>query len=216
MLEELRQRYNEIRERHDDVTLRIHRALSWAEKGLEASGDQDAACIFFWIAFNAMYARKTEEYSERQEQNDFQQFLRQVGNLDSKHEVTGVLRDCWEDAKLGLIDNRYVYKGFWTVGGAGAGDPRWKKAFDEEIKQVEAAMRHGDYLPGLRALFDRLYVLRNQLQHGAATPGSSVNRQQVEAGAEVMAQIIPKIIGVIIDNPDAGWGSPYYPPVYDA
>ena len=61
MLEELRQRYNGIRDRHDDVTLRIHRALSWAEKGLSAkeSDDPDAACIFFWIAFNSMYARKT-------------------------------------------------------------------------------------------------------------------------------------------------------------
>ena len=58
MLEELRQRYNVIRDRHDDVTLRIHRALSWAEKGLSAkeSDDPDAACIFFWIAFNSMYA----------------------------------------------------------------------------------------------------------------------------------------------------------------
>ena len=216
MLEELRGRFNAIRDRRDDVTLRIHRALSWAEKGLEASEDQDAACIFYWIAFNAMYARKTEEYSERQEQNDFQQFLRRVGNLDSKREVTGVLRDCWEDAKHGLIDNRYVYKGFWTVGGAGAGDPRWKKGFDEEIKQVEAGVRNDDYLPGLRVLFDRLYVLRNQLQHGAATPGSSVNRQQVEAGAAVMARLIPTFIGVIIDNPNADWGRPYFPPVFDA
>ena len=87
------------------MTLRIHRALSWAEKGLEASGDRDAACIFYWIAFNSMYARKADNYSENQEQRDFQQFLDQVGNLDSKREVTGVLRDCWEDAKLGLIDN---------------------------------------------------------------------------------------------------------------
>ena len=78
MLEELRGRFDAIRDRRDDVTLRIHRALSWAEKGIEASEDRDAACIFYWIAFNAMYARRTEEYSERQEQRDFQQFLDQV------------------------------------------------------------------------------------------------------------------------------------------
>ena len=64
MLEELRGRFDAIRDRRDDVTLRIHRALSWAEKGIEASGDQDAACIFYWIAFNSMYARKADEYSE--------------------------------------------------------------------------------------------------------------------------------------------------------
>ncbi len=103
MLDELRQRYNEIRDRHDDVTLRIHRALSWAEKGLSAkeSDDPDAACIFFWIAFNSMYARRTDNYSENQEQRDFLQFLQQVGNLDRKREVTGAVRDCWDDAKGG-------------------------------------------------------------------------------------------------------------------
>ncbi len=213
MFDDLWERFNNMSSQEGDTPLRIYRALKWAERGHAAkeAGDPDSACIFLWIAFNAMYARKTEEYSERQEQNDFQRFLRQVGNLDSEREVTGALRDCWEDAKLGLIDNRYVYKGFWTVGGAGAGDPRWKETFDKEIQQIEAGVRRGDYLPGLRALFDRLYVLRNQLQHGAATPGSSVNRRQVEAGAAVMAQIIPKLIEVIIDNPDADWGVPYYP-----
>ena len=218
MLDELRQRYNKIRDRHDDVTLRIHRALSWAEKGLSAkeSDDPDAACIFFWIAFNSMYARRTDNYSENQEQRDFLQFLQQVGNLDRKREVTGAVRDCWDDAKGGLIDNRYVFKGFWTQGPGGSGGNRWKEDFDKEIHQVDSAARHDDYLPALRALFDRLYVLRNQLHHGGSTQSGSLNRRQVEAGAAVMAQIIPKIIGVIIDNPDAGWGSPYYPPVYDA
>ena len=66
-------------------------------------------------------------------------------------------------------------------------------------------------------LFDRLYVLRNQLQHGGSTQaGSSLNRRQVEAGAAVMARLIPTFIGVIIDNPDADWGRPYFPPVFDA
>ena len=41
----------------------------------------------------------------------------------------------------------------------------------------------------------------------------SLNRQQVEAGAAVMARLIPTFIGVIIDNPNADWGVPYYPPV---
>ena len=63
----------------------------------------------------------------------------------------------------------------------------------------------------MRALFDRLYVLRNQLHHGGSTQSGqsykSRNRRQVEAGAAVMAQIVPKLIGVIIDNPDAGLGA---------
>ena len=216
MLEELRGRFNAIRDRRDDVTLRIHRALSWAEKGLEASGDQDAACIFYWIAFNSMYARRTEEYSERQEQRDFQQFLDQVAMLDSKRTVTNTLKECWDDAKTGLIDNQYVFRGFWTQGPGGSNDGRWREGFDRDRQQVERAVRHDDYLPVLKPLFDRLYVLRNQLHHGGSTQAGSLNRQQVEAGAAVMARLIPTFIGVIIDNPNADWGRPYFPPVFDA
>ena len=97
------------------MTLRIYRALSWAEKGLEASGGpRTRHASSTGIAFNAMYARRTDEYSERQEQRDFQQFLDQVALLDSKRTVTNTLKECWDDAKTGLIDNQYVFRGFWT------------------------------------------------------------------------------------------------------
>ncbi|MDE2801665.1 MAG: HEPN domain-containing protein [Chloroflexota bacterium] len=215
MLDDLRERYRAIRDRRDDVTLRIVRALSWADRGLaaKAADDPDAACIFFWIAFNAMYARRTDSYSENQEQRDFQEFLDKAKLLDRKGDLVAGLRACWDDAKAGLIDNRYVYKAFWTVGLAGAGDRRWQEGFERERQQVERSAQRGDYLPALRPLFDRLYVLRNQLHHGGSTRAGSLNRTQVEAGAKVMAHIIPVLIGVIIDNPDAGWGAPYYPPV---
>ncbi len=218
MLEELWDGYERIRGRDDDVPLRVYRALRWTERGLVAKteGDPDAACIFFWIAFNALYARRTDVYSERQERDDFQGFLQRVGKLDPKREVTGALEKCWDDAKPGLIDNKYVFKEFWTLGGAGEGDPSWQRSFDTEIQRVESSARCGDYLPALRALFDRLYLLRNQLHHGAATPGSGVNRRQVEAGATVMKHIIPKLIRAIIDNPDEDWGKVYYPVIQDA
>ena len=217
MLEELQKRFDEIKDRRDDVTLRIHRAISWAKRGLEAeaSEDPDAACIFFWIAFNAMYARKADNYSENQEQRDFQKFLDQVKRLDTKGAVLNALKVCWNDAKSGLIDNQYVYRAFWTQGPGGSGGNRWKEGFDKEIKQVDSAAHHDDYLPGLSPLFDRLYVLRNQLHHGGATESGSKNRRQVDAGATVMAALIPAFIGVMIANPDpvAAWGKPYYPPV---
>ena len=45
-------------------------------------------------------------------------------------------------------------------------------------------------------LFDRLYVLRNQLVHGGATWNSSVNRGQVKAGAEILAFLVPVFVDV--------------------
>ena len=61
-------------------------------------------------------------------------------------------------------------------------------------------------------LFDRLYVLRNQLLHGGATWQGSVNRSQVTKGAEIMAVLMPQFVKLMMDNPLSDWGKPYYPP----
>ena len=65
----------------------------------------------------------------------------------------------------------------------------------------------------LTCLFDRLYVLRNQLVHGGATWNSSVNRQQVGDGARIMAFLVPLFIDIMMDHPQSDWGAPYYPVV---
>ena len=44
---------------------------------------------------------------------------------------------------------------------------------------------------------------------------SSVNRSQVVTGAAIMAALMPGFIDWMIENPDAGWGSPRYPVVTD-
>jgi hypothetical protein len=214
-MDELERRFEKIKDRYDDVTLRIRRALSWASRGRDAlaSDDQDAACIFYWIAFNAMYARRMDSNSESQERQQFQDFLVHVRTLDKTRTITRALAECWGRAKRDLIDNEFVSWGYW------AGEPGWTEdgRLEEEFKRecsdaTQAAVR-GDHGAALRTLFERLYVLRNQLHHGGSTQAGRQNRRQVEAGAVVMAQIIPKFIDVIIANPDPieQWGKPYYP-----
>jgi hypothetical protein len=65
----------------------------------------------------------------------------------------------------------------------------------------------------LSTLFDRLYVLRNQLVHGGATWNSSVNRDQVRDGTAVLGWLLPVMIDIMMDNPDYDWGKPFYPVV---
>ena len=62
-------------------------------------------------------------------------------------------------------------------------------------------------------LFDRLYVLRNQLVHGGATWNSSVNREQVKDGANILSFLVPIFVDLMMDNPQTDWGAPYYPVV---
>ena len=54
------------KERNSWVGLRLRRSTSWlfrAETAMrDANGDPDAAFIFLWIAFNALYAEHTRFY----------------------------------------------------------------------------------------------------------------------------------------------------------
>ncbi len=63
----------------------------------------------------------------------------------------------------------------------------------------------------LITLFDRLYVLRNQLVHGGATWNGTVNRSQVTDGAAVLANLVSVFIDIMMDNADHDWGKPFYP-----
>jgi hypothetical protein len=65
----------------------------------------------------------------------------------------------------------------------------------------------------LSFVFDRLYVLRNQLIHGGSTWSSAVNRGQVSDGAAILGFLCPVFIDIMMDNPNEDWGQPFYPVV---
>ena len=65
----------------------------------------------------------------------------------------------------------------------------------------------------LSIVFDRLYVLRNQLVHGGATWNSGVNREQVRDGARILMALIPAIIERMLDHPELDLGEIAYPVV---
>lgn len=63
----------------------------------------------------------------------------------------------------------------------------------------------------LLRLFRRLNVLRNQLMHGSATQDGSLNRRQVDAGANVLGPLVRVFLDIMVANPKEGWGPPRYP-----
>mgnify|MGYP006209167631 FL=1 len=65
----------------------------------------------------------------------------------------------------------------------------------------------------LGILFQRLYVLRNQLIHGGATWNGKVNRSQVESGTAILGDIVPVVIHLMMKQPNQIWGDPIYPVV---
>lgn len=78
--EALKEKHRVLRETGPaDLNLRVHRALSWMTRAGDVAGtDPDAAFIFYWIAFNAAYARDLEQDASGQARDDFT-VLRPVG-----------------------------------------------------------------------------------------------------------------------------------------
>jgi hypothetical protein len=65
----------------------------------------------------------------------------------------------------------------------------------------------------LVATFERLYVLPNQVMHGGATWHSSVNRDQIRDGANILGDVVPIVIHLMMENAKGVWGDACYPVV---
>ena len=55
--------------------------------------------------------------------------------------------------------------------------------------------------------------LRNQLLHGGATWNSNINRSQISQGAEIMGQVVPIVIHLMMNDYQRVWGDACYPVV---
>src|SRR3546814_8730893 len=79
-----------------------------------------------------------------------------------------------------LMENRYVFSPFWQHHNGIAGFEDWEQRFRASSRAFAQAIQNGDSTRVLSFVFDRLYVLRNQLVHGGSTWNSTVNRAQVQ------------------------------------
>ena len=214
LMASVQKQFDEIKGRNDLVTLRIRRALSWGHQGLQAAQENnpDIAFILLWTAFNSMYGEEAVDYQESTERQDFQDFLEKVVDLDPAQSVYNAMWQRWKVARKDLIANKFVFNAFWKHEAGVPGFNNWEQEFAEECQRSDRAEAMRDGWTVLKILFDRLYVLRNQLLHGSATHKGSVNRTQVKAGAVVMATLVPRFIGGMTTHPDEDWGKPYHLP----
>ena len=110
-------------------------------------------------------------------------------------------------------DNRYVYHPFWQHQNGAPGYEDWEHKLERGRIAINHALREHDTVRILSILFDRLYVLRNQLVHGGATWNSDVNRDQVRDGASLLGCLLPIFVDLMMDNPQHEWPMPNYPVV---
>jgi len=193
-----------------------HRALSWLDRAeqLAAQDDADGQFVFLWIAFNAAYASEIDERYRLSEQQTFRSF---IGKLVDLHAARGRIEALvWQEFPKSirvLLDNRFVFQEFWAFQGGALAEEDWKQSFANANRAAHLALGKRDTPAVLSIVLSRIYTLRNQLIHGGATWGSSVNRDQVRDCVNLMAQLVPLIIEIMMDHPAALWGQACYPVV---
>jgi len=210
----LKAKQREIRDEFpDDLGLRVHRAISWLQRAEKEIDDSDASFIFYWIAFNSAYAEDTMGVTAVGERSRFEEYFDKLLSLDTDHGIYDAIWQRFSDSIRILLDNKYVFQPFWNHHNQLPGYDDWEEWFERRKRKIRTALAKEDTKTILTTLFDRLYVLRNQIVHGGATWNSSVNRSQVQDGARIMAFLVPLFIDLMMDNPDISWGAPHYPVV---
>jgi hypothetical protein len=197
----------------EKLALRVHRAISWLGRAESENDDLDAAFIFFWISFNAAYAADAPSFVQASERSSFEIYFEKLISLDKERRIYAAIWSRFSGPVRLLLDNKFVFQPFWNHQNGLDGFSDWQARFDAGRERIGKALARNDTKFILSTLFDRLYVLRNQLLHGGATWDSKVNRGQVGDGYRILATLVPIFIDLMMDNPDLDWGAPYYPVV---
>ena len=198
------------------LTLRVHRSLSWLRRAEEEHDDLDVRFILLWIGFNAAYAGDLDRaLGDREgasnERARIETFFATLVELDTANRVYDVIWDRFSQEIRLLLDNKYVFAPFWKHHAGEPGGAGWELTFDSAKKVANRALAEKNTCLALSILFDRLYVLRNQLVHGGATWDSAANRSQVRDGAALLGCLLPVFIDIMMDHPEEEWAMPNYP-----
>lgn len=197
----------------ENLSLRVHRALSWLDRA-EQDEDPDSRFIFLWIAFNAAYATEIDDRVHLNEQATFNGFMEKLCDLDGEKRIGELVWKAYPSAIRVLLDNPYVFSSFWDHQKGYLTEAQWKQSFDGVKKAAHSAVAQQNTPVVLSIVFIRIYTLRNQIMHGGATWNGSVNREQIRDCVAILADLVPVVIEVIMDNPGALSGEASCPVVW--
>ena len=206
----LRERFKAIPEglrvANQAFSVRVWRGLSWLERS-EAAEDTEGKLISLWISFNAIYGYLDDDGRNAADHSSWQSFLAKL----VKHDGLSILDEVvYKNQKyiLYLIDNQYIFRPFWS------GQPNWETLFKKSRQDALRNFGTHQILPILQELFERLYILRAQVFHGAATSGSKLNRRQINTGTDILAALVPVMVAIMIEaGPEVDWGEVCFPPI---
>lgn len=219
----------QLRSHRDDFSqvhsTRLHRSLSWLKAAAEQieSDNLDQAFINLWISFSACFYMEGDM--------PIAPFIDKLIALDKEHKIYDCLWHEYSVSVKALIKNPYVFEDFWQEQRVQRADEAtakgtdedkdielenklsetWRASFDRSSVEALNYLSRKKVAPLFSIVLDRLYVLRNQVLQGGATYQSRVNREQVTDGVNLLASIMPIIIGIMLASADQNWGEIAYP-----
>lgn len=210
----LKERQRKERHSYDqNLTVRVHRALSWLQRAELCDKDLDGRFVFLWISFNAAYAHEIKNNYSLYEQEMFNAFLEKLHQLDTRERFQKLVWQEYTNSIRILLNNKHVFQPFWDCRNGKISDDQWIERFELAKKNAAIALGKGDTPRVLAIVMSRLYTLRNQLIHGGATWNSNVNRDQIRDCTRFLNSLVPIVIETMMDNPQDLWGQPCYPVV---
>ncbi len=195
-----------------DMRTRVRRVLSWLERACQEKDDQDSAFMFYWIAFEAVYAEWTHE--GRAQRADFVNFFEKATAADTRNTIRDEILGDLADTILEVVANPYIFESFWDYyNGNSDSNDEWQDLLISDVERISVWIEEGDAVEPLAAVFERLCVVRNQLFRGEATWNRYVNRNQIEDGTEILAFIVPALVDLMLDKPETFDRPSRYPSV---
>jgi hypothetical protein len=196
------------------TAIRFHRACSWMARveQMPDGQDHDLGLVSLWIAFNALYGqwdcRKREPKADRE---SWRAFMDRILSLDGEGHVVSALQE-HKRLVMALLEDEYVSSFFWEEPSVKRAGQSRKAAHNAHTWYIEQR-----WTQILDEILARVYVMRCQLVHGAATYGGKLNRTSLKHCVTMMQRLLPALLLVWIDHgADQDWGPMCYPPMRPA
>lgn len=210
---DLRRRWRPRKLKRPDssTNIRIHRACSWLEQGqnLIDADNPDLALVSNWIGLNALYGQWDDQLNQpSSDRESLYGFFDRILALDQNGRVETVLK-AQRTQVMDVLGDPFLSRHFWD-------DPAPTRATKKSSEHFDARTWYvqGKWPMLCSRVLRRIYLLRCQLVHGAATHDGRLNRRAVEDCNTLLAGLTAAAIEVIADfGADEDWGSMCYPPV---
>ena len=195
----------------EELSLRVHRALSWLNCAEQHGDDPDSRFIFLWISVNAAYAQDLYRGWTTAERKLLSSFLDSLLAVDEDGHIARLVWREYPGSIRLLIENRYLYQQFWDFQNGQLSEDTFNRFLSRSRRAANRALGNQDTRTVLSIACERLYMLRNQLVHGGATWGGSVNREQIRDACNLMSRMVPLLLEIMLTRQPKLPGRPCFP-----